>query len=193
MLMVALVGLTAGLIVLSGSNRRLDAANNSLNEINTAMERAVAAEKQERNRAEEGKQIAQAVWRFLQFDLIKQADPQEQADRLLQIGGNAAEAHESPTIKELLQRAARGVTPVKIETKFPSQRLVQAAILNTIGDTFRAVDDHAKALAHLTRALDLYERHLDAHHLQTLTSLHNLAGAYQDPASCRRRSAASSR
>jgi hypothetical protein len=67
--------------------------------------------------------------------LLRQADATEQANAVLQLGGEF-EARENPTIKDLLERAAAELTPTKIETKFPNQPQVQASILQTVGETY---------------------------------------------------------
>src|SRR5262249_15398485 len=82
----------------------------------------------ERDRAEEEKQIAEAVGRFLQIDLLRQADPFEQAEAV-RLAGGRFEAQENPTVRELLDRAAAGLAGDRIEAKFPKQPRSQAEIL----------------------------------------------------------------
>src|SRR5262249_47986296 len=84
----------------------------------------------EKKKAEEEKQIAQAVMGFLQGKLLRQADPRFQARDLLRAGGfeAAAALKENPTILELLDRAAKELSPEKIEANFPKQPMVQAEI-----------------------------------------------------------------
>jgi hypothetical protein len=132
---------------------------------------------QERDRAEQEKRTADAVRSFLQNDLLRQADAKAQADSLRLTGGGA-EAVENPTIKELLDRAAQGLTAEKIEAKFPQQPLVQAEILHTVGDAYYSVGAYAKAIAHHQRAAALRQIHLGPDHPDTLTTLDDLAGAY---------------
>ena len=93
-----------------------------------AGERLVQVEA-EKQKAEEEKRIAQAVRDFLQHKLLGQADSRTQADALLRAGGLAAEAKENPTIRELLDRAAKELAEDKIEANFPNQPLLQAEIL----------------------------------------------------------------
>src|SRR5262249_16357429 len=107
----------------------------------------------ERDRAEEEKRVAEAVGRVLQVDLLREADPFAQGNALRQAGGRF-EAQESPTIKELLDRAADSLTADRIEAKFPRQPRVQAEILRTVGSTYLAVGDYDKAIDHLVRARD---------------------------------------
>ena len=137
--MAGIAGTTWGLVRAEQARRhavaaRQDAERGQLRET----ERAEAEAKQrqraddERDRAEEEQRIAEAVRRFLQVDLLRQADPRLQAE-LLRLTGGEFEAQENPTVKELLDRAAAELTADKIEEKFPNQPRVQAEILQTIG------------------------------------------------------------
>jgi serine/threonine protein kinase/tetratricopeptide (TPR) repeat protein len=132
----------------------------------------------ERGRAEEEKRIADAVRRFLQIDLLRQADPRTQADTLLLADGEF-EAQENPTVRELLDRAAAELTADKIEAKFPKQPRVQAEILQTIGHTYLGVGEYEKAIAHLTRARDKKTRALGPDHPDTLVAARVLGEAYR--------------
>jgi serine/threonine protein kinase/DNA-binding SARP family transcriptional activator len=170
-LVVTLLALTAGLIVFGGLNKHLS-------EKNTALETAVTNEKQERDRAEGEKQIARAVRDFLQKKLLAQADVRQQAEALLQMGGDSRIAKQNPTVRELLDRAAAELTPDRIESQFPKQPLVQAEILQTVGNTYRAVGEFGPAMAHLTRARELRELHLGPDHPDTLITLYHLALTY---------------
>lgn len=144
------------------------------------------AEIQQRRRAEANeekavaeKQIVQAVQTFLLRNLLRQADATEQADTVRQLGMEF-ETKENPTIKELLQRAAAELTPAKIEARFPGQKEVQAAILLTVGDTYRAIGDYGQAVAFLSRASDVYRDVLGAQDPTTLNTLNKLAWAYSE-------------
>lgn len=124
------------------------------------------------------KQIAEAVQSFFLRDLLQQADASEQADSLLAVGSQA-EVKENPTIKDLLNRAAAELTPAKLNARFPGQQVVQAAILLTVGDTYRGIGEHPKATDFLRRASDLYREALGADDPVTLNALNKLAWAYQ--------------
>ena len=89
--------------------------------------------------------------RFLQIDLLLQADPFEQAEAV-RLAGGRFEAQENPTVRELLDRAAAGLAGDRIEAKFPKQPRVQAEILRTIGSAYLGVGEYEKAAAHLARA-----------------------------------------
>jgi tetratricopeptide (TPR) repeat protein len=132
----------------------------------------------ERDRAEEEKRVAEAVGRFLQIDLLRQADPFAQADALREAGGGF-KARENPTIKELLDRAAGRLTAGRIEAKFPRQPRVQGEILRTVGSAYLAVGEYAKAIDHLARARDLLTRTRGPGHPDTVRTLRDLAEAYR--------------
>jgi serine/threonine protein kinase/tetratricopeptide (TPR) repeat protein len=144
-----------------------------------AEERKELAEANEK-RAVAEKQVAEAVRTFLQRDLLRQADPWQQADALRQRGGDGFQAKENPTIKELLDRAAVGLAPGKIEAKFPGQRELQASILMTVGDTYQGIGEYGKAVAFLVRASDAFREALGADHRDTLAALNNLALAHRN-------------
>src|SRR5262249_52425959 len=112
-LVAGIIGTTWGLI-LAEQARQAEAGQRTLAEAN------------ERKALEE-KRIAEAVRTFLQRDLLRQANPFEQADAVRQAGGGF-ESTANPTIKDLLDRAAAELMPGKIEAKFPQQREVQASI-----------------------------------------------------------------
>jgi serine/threonine protein kinase/tetratricopeptide (TPR) repeat protein len=130
----------------------------------------------ERDRAEEEKRVAEAVQRFLQIGLLRQADPFTQAEALRRAGGGF-EARENPTVKELLDRSALELTADKVEARFPKQPRVQAEVLHTVGRSYLGVGEYQKAIAHLTRAWDLMSSALGPNHRHTLAALHSLAVA----------------
>jgi serine/threonine protein kinase len=131
----------------------------------------------EKQKAEEEKRIAQAVRDFLQYRLLGQADLRLQANALLRAGSSAANAERNPTIRELLVRAAKELAADKIEANFPNQPLLQAEILKTVGDTFRGIGDHERAVGFLQRSATLGKEHLGADHPDTLGTLNTLAWA----------------
>jgi serine/threonine protein kinase/DNA-binding SARP family transcriptional activator len=139
---------------------------------------AALHETEKRQRAAEANERkAEAVRAFLEQDLLRQADPGAQADALRQMGGGF-EALENPTVKELLDRAAEGLTPEKIEAKFPQQPEVQASILRTVGDTYRDIGQYGKAVEFLARAMEAYQHAMGNDHPQTLLAGNSLALAY---------------
>jgi serine/threonine protein kinase/tetratricopeptide (TPR) repeat protein len=121
---------------------------------------------------------AQAVRDFLQNDLLRQADAGVQVEHLRGASGINFEVHDNPTIKELLDRAAAGLTAERIDQKFPNKPLVQAEILYTVGSSYGGVEEHEKAISHLKRAAELRQIHLGPDHLDTLAVLSSLADEY---------------
>jgi len=134
------------------------------------------AQESTRNALKE-KGIAEAVQAFLQHDLLGQADIGEQADSIRALGGGF-ETIKNPTIKELLERAAAGLTEAKIEARFPGQPEVQAAILWTVGNSYLSIGASDKAVELLTRTSDIYRATLGDDDLSTLVALNDLARAY---------------
>jgi serine/threonine protein kinase len=132
------------------------------------------------DRAEREKAIAEAVRLFLQDKLLLQADPRAQGDALRRAGGSPAEAKPNPTIRDLLDRAARELTPERIEGQFPGQPLVQAVILKTVGEAYGGIGDYDPAISHLQRARELQTRELGPDHSDTLKTTQSLARAYLD-------------
>jgi serine/threonine protein kinase/tetratricopeptide (TPR) repeat protein len=162
-MLTGIIGTTWGLIRAQQA-RQAEAAQRALAEANE-------------QKAREEKRIAEAVRTFLQQDLLRQANPAEQADAVRRAGG-VFETTENPTIKELLDRAAVELMPGKIEVKFPQQPEVQASILQTVGATYWAIGEAAKAVEFLTRSSDTYRHIFGADHPTTLAILDKLAEAY---------------
>jgi tetratricopeptide (TPR) repeat protein len=132
----------------------------------------------EKKKVEEEKQISQAVRDFLQNKLLGQASVFAQANALVQAGGLAAEVRENPTIRELLDRSAKELTPDKIDGSFPNQPLVQAGILQTVGDTYMNVGEFEKAIGFLQRSMAMNRQFRGHDDLDTLSSMSDLALAY---------------
>jgi hypothetical protein len=133
-------------------------------------ERAAKAEEQARQEAA----VSRAVRDFLQTDLLRQADiaAQVEAQRLT---GGGFQTQVNPSIHELLDRAAAGLAPDKIEARFPGQPRVQAEILDTVGRTYLGIVRGPEAVSHLTRAANLYRSALGPDDPTTLATLHALA------------------
>jgi hypothetical protein len=134
----------------------------------------------EKQKTEEEKQIAQAVLNFLQHKLLRQADMRSQADALLESGGveAVAETDANPTVRELLDRAAKELTAERIDANFPNQPLVQAAILYTVGSTYSTLRESDKALDFLERSLALQRQALGSQHPGTLAHMVLVAGEH---------------
>ena len=110
--------------------------------------------------------IAQAVNDFLQNDLLAQASAAAQS-------GPSAKPDPDLKVRTALDRAAE-----RIEGKFAKQPEVEAAIRNTIGQTYTDLGIYPEARKQLERALDLQRRVLGPEHPDTLKSMNNLAVVY---------------
>jgi serine/threonine protein kinase len=119
--------------------------------------RATAAEKQ----AKEEASIARAVKDFLQDDLLAEAAPEKNA------------RNKKVTVEEVLGRAA-----ARIASKFDKQPRLEAAIRQTIGDTYRALGVYTAAQPHLESAWKIHRRELGEEHPDTAKSMNNLAALY---------------
>ena len=132
----------------------------------------------EKKKADEEKLIAQSVRDFLQKKLLAQADTRIQANALLQAGESSAATNLNPTIRELLDRAAKELAPDNIEASFPNQPLIQAEILLTIGNAYIGIGEYQSAIDFLNRSEALRRRHLGSDHPSALVSMNSLAWAY---------------
>src|SRR5262249_44302724 len=121
-------------------------------------QQAQKSEAEQRRIAEDERAVAQAVNDFLQDELLRQADSQEQADR-------GFDAEPNLTVKEALNRAAE-----QIGDRFRDRPLVEAAIRQTIGLTYHGLGEYERALPHLKRAVELRTAHLGPDDLQTVAS-----------------------
>ena len=116
----------------------------------------------ERDRANREADVAKAVTEFLQNDVLAQASPNEQS-------GPSTKPDPNLTVRTALDRAA-----VRIEGKFASQPVVEAAIRYTIGNAYHDLGIAAEAQRHLERAVDLRRRALGAGHQDTLSAMISL-------------------
>jgi serine/threonine protein kinase/tetratricopeptide (TPR) repeat protein len=120
----------------------------------------------EQRRADQERSIARAVDDFVQKDLLGQADIANQA-------GGARDRN--ITVRELLDRAAQGLAK-----RFQGQERTEAAIRLTLGRTYQAVDEYAKAQEHLERSRALREKMFGPRHPDTLESVQHLARLHCD-------------
>jgi serine/threonine protein kinase len=133
---------------------------------------------QERIRANEERQIAVAVLDFLRKKLLLQADVTRQADHLMLAGGTSSHAKWNVTVRELLDRAADELKPDKIQDQFPNQPVVQAFVLQSIGNAYRGIGEYEQAIEHLARAQTLLDETRGANDPVTLETMADLASAY---------------
>ena len=141
--MLALVGL----VLLTWSSVRANRA-----EQQALQERDDA--QQARNEAKQLAAIADAINEFLMIDLLSPSDVTDQADDT---------RNRDITVRQLLDRAA-----AKVDERFHGQPLVEAALRDTIGRTYRALGEPKQALLQLQRAVELRTRLLGPAHDQTL-------------------------
>jgi eukaryotic-like serine/threonine-protein kinase len=143
-----------------------------------AGERLVQVEAEKR-KAEYGKLIAWSVQDFLQTKLLGQADVRIQAGTPLRAGDLAVETKVNPTIRELLDRAAKELAPERIDGSFPGQPLVQAAILQMVGRAYLGIGDYERAIGFLQRSFGLELQYRGRDDLETLAAMDCLALAYE--------------
>jgi serine/threonine protein kinase len=113
---------------------------------------------------------SKAISDFLRDDLLGQADPSNQAKG--QLDPNL-------TVREALDRAARG-----IDGKFPKQPEVEAALRETMGQSYSGLGDYKSALMQFRRAVDIYKRTSGDESATTLKTIMEFgqADAFFEPA-----------
>ena len=118
-------------------------------------------------RAGHAEQEAAAVNEFLRNDLLAQAGSSKQA---------RPDTKPDPhlEVRTALDRAA-----ARVEGRFPKQPLVEAAIQQTIGETYRDLGLYSEAQQHLVRALELHRPILGENHPKTLASMSGLASVFE--------------
>jgi serine/threonine protein kinase len=185
-LVAGVAGTTFGLLRAQKAQVRAEAgeklAGDRLGQVEAEKKNAEAEKKNaqtEQQKAEQEKQIALAVQAFLENGLLRQADVSWQASSLIGAGRNAAEANQNVTIRELLDRVAADLAPERIDTFFPNQPRVQAAILRTVGNAYHGVGEYQRAIAFLKRSLALSRREFGGEHAETLSSTSDLGLAYK--------------
>jgi eukaryotic-like serine/threonine-protein kinase len=110
--------------------------------------------------------VAEAVNDFLQNDLLAQASASKQS-------GPSTKPDPDLKVRTALDRAAE-----RIEGKFAKQPEVEAAIRDTIGQTYDDLGLYPVATKQLERSLDLRRRVLGPEHPDTLRSMNTLANVY---------------
>jgi hypothetical protein len=135
-------------------NRALGAEAQAVQERNTSIA--------EKRRADNEAATAKAVSDFLENDLLAQASANNQSRP-------AAKPDPDLKVRTALDRAA-----ARIGGKFDRQPEVEAAIRDTIGQTYEDLGQYPEARKHLERALDLYRRILGVENLKTLATMSRL-------------------
>jgi serine/threonine protein kinase len=110
---------------------------------------------QQRNAARRARDQAEAINKFLVDDLLGAARPEGLGRDVL--------------MRTVLDRAAR-----QVETSFPDQPEVEAAVRLAIGDSYRSLSLYEQAEPHLRRALELRREHLGPDDPETLQAIDSL-------------------
>ena len=116
---------------------------------------------EERDNALRQARIARAVNDFLNNDLLASVDPEQ-------------EGHDV-RVQQILAKASQS-----IREKFGDEPLVRAAILQTLGNSYRSLGDYEIAQTHLSEALELHSDALGPENDDTLSSMYDLATLYHD-------------
>ncbi len=154
-------------------DRALNAEKTATNERNNALaaqRQAVQARNRavsEQQRANNEAATAKAVSDFLQKDLLAQASANNQA---------------TPNTKpdpDLKVRTALDRAAARIPGKFDKQPLVEAAVRQTIGNTYRDLSLYDEAQQHMERGLELRRQVQGEEHPDTLAVMNDLAYIYK--------------
>ncbi len=147
---------TAGSLLLARKNEQLRSTNDDLTSANTQLEAKTHEAQRERD-------VARAINDFLNDDLLASVAPSARKGRGKDV-----------SMREALDAAAE-----RIGGRFAGQPEVEAAIRATLGDTYCALGEYARAEPQLERALALRRGALGASDVKTLGSAANLARLYQ--------------
>jgi serine/threonine protein kinase len=101
--------------------------------------------------------ISDAYGSFLHDDLLASVSPAKRKGR-------------DVTVRSLLDTASE-----RLEGKFQNEPLLEASLRDTLGWTYRELDEPGAAEPHLERALQLRQEYLGPEHRQTLSSMVRLA------------------
>ncbi|UCD75646.1 MAG: serine/threonine protein kinase, partial [Phycisphaerales bacterium] len=135
--------------------------------VSEAEQRRIASA--EATRADEEREIAQAVNEFLNNDLLAAVAPSAEQGRGRDV-----------LMREVLDEASRRIEEAAGEGgRFEDKPLVEAAIRETIGVTYVKLGEFRAAEPHLKRARVLRQRELGGEHPATLRSMWNLASLYR--------------
>jgi serine/threonine protein kinase/tetratricopeptide (TPR) repeat protein/thiol-disulfide isomerase/thioredoxin len=123
-------------------------------------QKALAQETQARTESQRQAKIAQAVADFLNNDLLASADPSRARGRQV-------------TVREILEAACQ-----KIEGRFKDEPLIEAAVRQTLGNTYTQLGEYAEAARQLEQARKLYQEHLPDEDSAALESIRSLGWLY---------------
>ena len=142
-------------------------ARDAADKLRMETEAARAAEQQQREIAQQQAAISSAVNRFLQQDLLLQADTANQL-------GDGQSRDRDVKVGTLLERAAKA-----IGERFADQPQVEAAIRQIIGQTYYSLGLWTEGREHLERALEIRRGLFGEAHPDTLETMESLAPIYQ--------------
>lgn len=126
-------------------------------------EKARAAEERERIRADAKAAQAEFISNFIQFDVIRQANPRWQSRLGFTPDVNL-------TVREALDRASS-----TIEKRFGDKTNVVAALLSTVGTSYDGLGDYPNAIKNLQRSFELYTQLFPADDDRTISARHLFA------------------
>lgn len=120
----------------------------------------IALQKAEENAAKalEQKKIAATIREFLQYDILLQSDPVYQANSMLSNTSVKLGSQANPTVRELLDRVALKLSPESIDRSYPTQWMLQSAMLRTVGESYAGIGSPDKAIEFLERAIETQRR-----------------------------------
>jgi tetratricopeptide (TPR) repeat protein len=150
------------------ANQRLDdlgCANAATTQALAQTRQAQAEARAEADNAQRSAAESEAVRRFLENDLLAAARPEGQEGGL----GKDATIHQ----------AVDAVRP-RIAEAFKDQPAIEAAVRDTLGQTYGYLGEYDTAIRELERAVELRQSQLSPDHPDTLTSRNNLAEAYRE-------------
>jgi len=161
-LTLLLLALTAGVIGTTWAMLRARSAEAEATKLQITANGEREEALQQQAIAEEEAAISKAVNEFLREDLLAQAAP-------------AINPRERQvTVEELLQRAS-----TRIDGKFTNQPRVEAAIRQSIGDAYFALQNFSAAQPHFERAWKIRRELLGENHRDTLADMSQLAEVYR--------------
>jgi serine/threonine protein kinase/tetratricopeptide (TPR) repeat protein len=112
--------------------------------------------------------IAQAINEFLNNDLLAAVAPSAERGKGRDV-----------LMRDVLDEAARRIEDASgVGGRFEDKALVEAAIRETLGETYWALGEYPAAELHLQRAWELRRRVLGEEHPDTLSPMHSLADLY---------------
>ncbi len=126
----------------------------------------------ERERANREKEVAQEVRTFLQESLLRNVSVWERVNA--RQGRTGKVAGDNVTVRQLLDTAAEKFSPTNIENVFPDKPLVQAEIMETIGDAYESLDEYEKAVKFAVASAEIQERNFGSLSPQAIDGKVNL-------------------